>query len=457
MRAIWVATVRNIDWPSTTTLSADRQRAELRDILDRAVDAGFNAVVFQVRPAADAVYRSDLEPWSVLLTGRQGTDPGYDPLEFAVAEAHARGLELHAWINPFRAGNAADSSAMAPSHVWNAKRRLVRVYGAQLWLDPGEPEAREHSLRVVHDIVRRYDLDGIHMDDYFYPYPVADSARRRIPFPDSASYARYGAGLGRDDWRRRNIDQFVERMYREAHAIKPDVKVGISPFGIWRPGNPPGVTGLDAYAEIYADARKWLREGWVDYFVPQLYWAINSTGQSFPALLDWWIAENVKGRHVWPGLATYRAAANSNGFSTSEIAEQIRLTRQRPIPPGQVMFNTTTTLKRDNGVLATIRPLYAQPALVPAFPWLGDTAPAAPTLTVARRTVRIIPTGDAPRFWLVQWRSRGSWLRRAHWTTRVIAGDATGLTLNADPDRVLVRALDHAGILGAAAQYSEPR
>ena len=456
MRAIWVATVRNIDWPSTTTLNADQQRAELTDIFDRAVAAGFNAVVLQVRPASDAVYRSDLEPWSVLLTGRQGTDPGYDPLEFAVAEAHARGLELHAWINPFRAGNAADSAAMAPSHVWNAKRGLVRVYGAQLWLDPGEPEAREHSLRVVNDIVRRYDLDGIHMDDYFYPYPVADSSRRRVPFPDSASYARHGAGLGRDDWRRQNIDQFVERMYRESHVIRPDIKVGISPFGIWRPGNPASVTGFDAYAEIYADARKWLREGWVDYFVPQLYWAINSTGQSFPALLDWWIAENVKGRHVWPGLATYRAAANSNGFSTTEIAEQIRLTRQRPTPPGQVMFNTTTTLKRDNGVLATIRPLYEQPALVPAFPWLGDTAPAAPTVTVSGRAVRIIPTGDAPRFWLVQWHSRGSWLRRGRWTTRVVAGDSSGLTLDADPDRVLVSALDHAGNLSAAAQYTAP-
>ena len=297
LRGVWVATVRNIDWPSTDSVSADRQRAELIDLFDRAVAAGFNAVVFQVRPASDAVYRSALEPWAALLTGRQGTDPGYDPLEFAVVEAHARGLELHAWINPFRAGNATDSSVFAPTHMWNARRQLVRVYGAQLWLDPGEPEAREHSLRVVTDIVRRYDIDGIHMDDYFYPYPVRDSARGgNFAFPDSGSYARSGSALPVDDWRRENIDRFVERMYRESHEIKPSIKVGISPFGIWRPGNPPGVAGLDAYSAIYADSRKWLQQGWVDYFVPQLYWPIARTDVSFPILLDWWAKQNPRRR-----------------------------------------------------------------------------------------------------------------------------------------------------------------
>ena len=453
MRGLWVATVRNIDWPSDDSLPPQRQREELIDIFDRAVDAGFNAIVFQVRPAADAVYRSELEPWSVLLSGRQGTDPGYDPLQFAIEQAHARGLELHAWINPFRAGNASDTLVFAPNHVWNTRRELVRVYGAQVWLDPGVPEAREHSMRVVTDIVRRYDIDGIHMDDYFYPYPVSDSARRRVVFPDSASYARSGSTLSRDDWRRENIDRFVEAMYRESHAIKPMIKVGISPFGIWRPGNPASVAGFDAYAEIYADARKWLREGWVDYFVPQLYWAIDAPQQSFPALLDWWIGENVKNRHVWPGLATYRAAATSNGFQRDEIARQVQLIRQRPVPPGHIMFNTTTTLRRDNGVLGTLRPLYEQPALVPAFPWLDATAPAAPTISVSDGRIQISATGEQPQFWLIQWRTRGAWFRRDEWRTTTTSGATTSFALSNEADWVRVSAVDQAGNASTPAEF----
>lgn len=457
MRGVWVATVRNIDWPSTDTLNAERQRVELLDLFDRAVAAGFNTVVFQVRPAADAVYRSSLEPWAALLTGRQGTDPGYDPLEFAVAAAHARGLELHAWINPFRAGNAAsDSSVFAPTHMWNARRDLVRVYGAQLWLDPGEPEAREHSLRVVSDIVRRYDVDGIHMDDYFYPYPVRDSARGgNFPFPDSASYARSGSTLLLDDWRRENIDRFVERMYREAHAIKPTIKVGISPFGIWRPGHPPSVAGFDAYASIYADARKWLQAGWVDYFVPQLYWRISAPQQSFPALLDWWLGENTLRRHVWPGLATYRAAGLSNGFTRNEIAEQVKLIRARPVPPGNVTFNATTTLKRDNGVLATLLPLYEERALVPAFPWLDLTPPAAPTISLTGRSLQI-SAADKPRFWVVQTRSRGGLFRRARWTTRIVSGDSTIVALPTNAPNAAVSAVDRAGNLSLRQRIQLP-
>ena len=452
MRGIWVATVRNIDWPSRNTLTADQQRLELIDILDRAVLAGFNTIVLQVRPAADAVYRSDLEPWSLLLTGRQGTDPGYDPLAFAVEQAHARGLELHAWINPFRAGNAADSTVFAPTHVFNARRDLVRVYGAQLWLDPGDSAALEHSLRVVRDIVQRYDIDGIHADDYFYPYPVNDAAGKPVPFPDSATYARSGTSMARDDWRRDNIDRFVERMYRESHAIKPSIKVGLSPFGIWRPGNPAGVAGFDAYAGLYADARKWLRSGWVDYLTPQLYWAISAPQQSFPALLDWWIGENAMGRHIWPGLATYRAAAATNGFTRGEIAEQVKLIRTRPGMPGHIMFNTTTTLKNDNGVLATLTPLYKERALSPSYPWLDSSAPAAPSISVNGRTLKITHGGEVPRFWLVRTQGPGGLFRQGEWETRVISGQATYIALAEEAERIQVSAVDAAGNLSAAAE-----
>src|SRR5688500_19021208 len=208
MRGLWIATVANIDWPTRSTLTADQQRAELVDIMARASAIGINAIVFHVRPAGDAVYASTFEPWGAMLTGTQGTDPGYDPLAFVIQEAHARGMELHAWVNPFRAGNTADTLRLAALHLFRARRDLVRVYAGNIWMDPGEPDVHDHSMRVVRDIVSRYDIDAIHADDYFYPYVVNDGAGQPIAFPDSATYARYGAGLARADWRRANVDRF---------------------------------------------------------------------------------------------------------------------------------------------------------------------------------------------------------------------------------------------------------
>src|SRR5688572_3801386 len=205
MRGLWIATVANIDWPTRSNLTADQQRAELVDIMARASGAGINTIVFHVRPAGDAVYASTIEPWGAMLTGTQGTDPGYDPLAFAIAETHARGMELHAWINPFRAGNTADTARFAPSHLFNTRRDLIRVYGTQIWMDPGEPDVQEHSIRVIRDIVQRYDVDAIHADDYFYPY-VQTQNGQAIPFPDDATFARYGGMLSRDNWRRANVD-----------------------------------------------------------------------------------------------------------------------------------------------------------------------------------------------------------------------------------------------------------
>jgi uncharacterized lipoprotein YddW (UPF0748 family) len=450
MRGLWVATVANIDWPSRNSLSADQQRAELTDILDRAASLGLNSVVLQVRPASDAVYRSSIEPWASLLSGTQGNDPGYDPLAFAVTEAHARGLQLHAWINPFREGNSADSAKLAATHLFRTRRDLSRVYGTQLWLDPGEPEAQDHVIRVVRDIVQRYDVDAIHADDYFYPYQENDAQGKLIDFPDSGSYARAKSALSRADWRRENIDRFVERMYREVHAIKPALAVGISPFGIWRPGNPPGVTGLDAYATIYADSRKWLQQGWVDYLAPQLYWSIASTGQSFPALLDWWAAQNPMGRHVWPGLAVYRVAdGTSSAFAAREISDQIGLARTHLSSRGHLLYNTTSTLKRANGVSAVLAPVYAAAAVVPASPWLDASVPGAPSLTVSGRSVQLAPgSGATPRWWGLRFRSAGTW------ATRVVFGDQRAFTLSADPDRVIVNAISVAGVASADAVWT---
>ena len=451
MRGLWVATVANIDWPSRSGLTADQQRAELTSILDRAAAAGFNAIVFHIRPAADAVYRSSIEPWGSMLSGTQGGDPGYDPLAFAIQEAHTRGLELHAWVNPFRAGNTSDSLRLSPAHLFTTRRDLVRVYGTQLWLDPGEAAVQDHVMRVVSDIVQRYDIDAIHADDYFYPYPQTDAANRVIPFPDSATFARSGSSLALGDWRRQNVDRFVERMYREVHALDPTLRVGISPFGIWRPGSPAGVSGLDAYASIYADSRKWLREGWVDYLAPQLYWAISAPQQSFPALLDWWLGENVRNRHVWPGLAAYRVGdGTSSAFSTSEIPTQVSLTRQRPGGTGHLLYNTTWTLTRNGGAVAAslASALYRDPAIPPASPWLDAAAPSPPTIAVASNALTITPAaGEPPRWWIIRSRSA------TEWRTRVVFATERSVSLPTGTTRVIVNATDAAGNLSAPVEW----
>jgi uncharacterized lipoprotein YddW (UPF0748 family) len=446
-RGLWVATVGNIDWPSKPGLTVDQQRTELAALLDRAASTGINAIVLHVRPAADAVYRSELEPWGAMLTGTQGVDPGWDPLDVAVREAHARGMELHAWINPFRLGNTADSAKLAATHFFRAQRPLARVYGTQLWMDPGEPGVHDHTMRVVRDIVSRYDVDAVHMDDYFYPYQQAG-----IAFPDSATYARYGAGMSLDDWRRDNVNRFVARLYREVHETKPWVRVGISPFGIWRPGNPPGITGLDAYASIYADARKWLADGSVDYLAPQLYWRIDPPQQSYPVLLDWWIAQSTKGRHVWPGLAAYRLWDGS-GWASDEILNQVRLTRQRPAGTGHILYNTTSVLRTNGGALADQleRSAYAQPAVPPANAWLDATAPAAPTLTVATVAGDAVVTpsstatgADPVRWWVFRWRGPDG-----HWSWRTTYNDARPVTLAGLADSILVNAVDRVGNMSA--------
>jgi uncharacterized lipoprotein YddW (UPF0748 family) len=322
-RGAWVATVANIDWPSKPGLPAEQQKKELVAILDRCQAIHLNAVVFQVRPMCDALYESKLEPWSSFLTGEQGKSPGYDPLAFAIEEAHKRGLELHAWFNPYRAWSPAAKGEPAATHPVKTRPDLAKKYGKHYWLNPTSPAVQDHSLRVILDVVRRYGVDGVHMDDYFYPYPELDEAKQEIPFPDDDTWAAYqkaGGKLARDDWRRDAVNTFVKTLYTEVHTVKPRVLVGISPFGIWRPGHPEGIAGFDQYAKLYADARLWLREGWVDYFTPQLYWPIAQQKQSYPKLLAWWAGENPKGRHLWVGNSSSR-------HGPAELVAQVRLTR----------------------------------------------------------------------------------------------------------------------------------
>lgn len=341
-RAAWIATVANIDWPSEPGLPVEAQKAELRAMLDQAAALNFNAIIFQVRPHADALYDSEYEPWSYYLTGAQGRppEPFYDPLAFAVDEAHERGLELHAWFNPFRAGHPADTSALAPNHIRRTHSELVVEFGDYLWLDPGMPETRAHSHRVIMDVVERYDVDGIHFDDYFYPYPSYDGG---ADFPDTTSWRRAqqaDPALDRDDWRRENVNRLIEGLYRDIKATKPHVKFGISPFGIWRPGYPVRTTGFDAHDALYADARTWLEEGWVDYFTPQLYYGMDQTGQPYSVMLRWWIAQNAHDRHIWPGNYTSRVRqSGARGWSDRELIGQIYATRAQPGASGNVHFS----------------------------------------------------------------------------------------------------------------------
>ncbi|MBC8142339.1 MAG: family 10 glycosylhydrolase [Armatimonadetes bacterium] len=390
-RGAWLATVANIDWPSKPGLSTDAQKAELIALLDRAQELNLNAVVFQVRPMCDAMYESPFEPWSQYLTGADNVAPSpyYDPLGFAVDEAHKRGIELHAWFNPYRARSRTAIAPFSPKHVANANPALVRDYGGEQWLDPAMPEVREYSLKVILDVVQRYDIDAVHMDDYFYPYPVKNAAGEKVPFPDAGTYAAYkkkGGKLSVDDFRRESVDMFVRELYTRVHAAKPSVQVGISPFGLPIPLLSPQIKGFDQKAELYADAVKWLRSGWADYYAPQLYWPIEQTPQSFPVLLGEWITQNPKNRALYAGLYTSK-------YDGIEIANQIKTTRGFAGSTGAIHFSIKSLLPADRGMRETdasgikaqtlLTGVYAQPALLPEMPWLfpaGSVLPPVPVL-----------------------------------------------------------------------------
>jgi len=446
-RGVWVATVQNVDWPSRRGLSAEEQKAELAALLDRAAALRLNAVVFQVRPSSDAIYNSALEPWSEYVTGQMGLNPGYDPLEFATTEAHRRGLELHAWFNPFRVRRLAEKTPAAANHVSVTHPEWVRTYGHYLWLDPGDKAAREWVVQVISDVVQRYDVDGVHLDDYFYPYVENDAQKRPIPFPDDATWLRYqqgGGTLSRADWRRENINDFVQAMYAAVKASKRWVKVGISPFGIWRPGNPPQIKGLDAYSELYADSRKWLTSGWVDYLAPQLYWPIAQAPQSFPALLGWWLSQNETARHIWPGLFTSRVG---DRWRPEELVYQVKTTRGLEAN-GAIHFSMKALVNNPEGVAdALAAQVYEEPALAPVSPWLsGGGQLAAPSAAIETgagggRTLRWNPGADA-HLWIVQIRSKGQW------TTMIFPADVLRLAMEPGVERAAVTGIDRVGVAG---------
>jgi uncharacterized lipoprotein YddW (UPF0748 family) len=371
-RGVWIASVENIDWPKRNQYNSDDQKAEYVRQLDLHQANGMNAVIVQVRPATDAFYPSPYEPWSQWLTGKQGKAPFpyYDPLEFTINEAHKRGFEYHAWCNPYRANFNIGKASIAPNHVTKVHPEWFIRYGSTLYFDPGNKEGQDWVVQVIRDMVSRYDIDALHMDDYFYPY--------RIPgkeFPDDASYAKYGNGMNKEDWRRSNVDSIIFKLSKAIKEVKPWVKFGISPFGVWRnksqdPDGSETNAGVTNYDDLYADILLWLKMKWIDYVAPQIYWEFTQPNAPYQALVDWW-NEHTYGRQCYIGLGLYKAGTSSAWRDKTLIPRQIESLRQKENVQGAVYFSSTSFDKNPLGVNDTLRTnYYREPALIPPMEWL---------------------------------------------------------------------------------------
>ena len=394
LRGMWLTTVMNIDFPSRPGLPEAQVKGEYLKWLDLAVAQHHNAIFVHVRPSGDAFWPSSYAPWSEWLTGkRDGQSPGWDPLAFMVSEAHARNLEFHAWFNPYRGsqpapdGPGADFTKLAPGHPLLAHRDWAIAYPtgktARLYFDPGLPAARKFVEDSMLEAVQKYDIDGVHFDDFFYPYPQSGQ-----DFPDDASYAKYGHGEARAQWRRDNVDTLVREMDQRIKQLKPWVKFGISPFGIWRNSNtdPEGSDsrGLQAYDDIYADTRKWVQQGWLDYIVPQLYWNIGFAKADYAKLLPWWIAL-VKGTGVqlYIGQGDYRVGEKGAWSNPAEIDRHLTMDEKYGVQ-GEVHFSAKSVRSdRLGSVTLYDKNHYSAPVLVPVMKGLPADPPGAPALTRA--------------------------------------------------------------------------
>ncbi|SMD04744.1 glycoside hydrolase family 10 protein [Pedobacter nyackensis] len=383
-RGIWVATVANIDWPSKPGLSIDQQKQELIVLLDQHKANGMNAIILQVRPAADAFYAKSREPWSQWLMGRQGLapSPGYDPLAFAIKEAHSRGLELHAWFNPYRATMSANS-VVSPEHMTRKRPDLFFVYGGKKQFDPGIPEVREYIVQVILDVVKGYDIDGVHFDDYFYPYKISGQT-----INDAATFRKYANGFADiGDWRRNNVNLLIKQLDDSIHHYKKHVKFGVSPFGIWKnraeDSEGSATSGLSNYSELYADSRKWVKEGWVDYINPQVYFSFSRKVAPFGTIVDWW-TNNTFGRHLYIGQGPYLIHNGSTKKEaawalSNQIPDQIKHIRNSNLIQGSVFFSSKSFSTVARGLGDTLKNnYYKYPALPPLMVWLDSVAPNQP-------------------------------------------------------------------------------
>jgi uncharacterized lipoprotein YddW (UPF0748 family) len=385
MRAVWVATVKNIDWPSKPGLPVEDQKREMIELLNLVREYNMNTIVFQIRPAADAFYSSSLEPWSQWLTGIQGNapDPFYDPLGFAISECRKRGIDIHVWLNPYRAlVDTADTAC--PGHVTKIHPEWFVTYGKTVYFNPGLPEIRDHVAKVVADIVRRYDIDAIHMDDYFYPYRIA-----KVNFPDDSSFVKYSRGYSpekKDDWRRENVDLIIKQLHDSIKSIKPWVEFGISPFGVWRniENDPSGSltkAGQTNYDDLFANILLWQKEGWIDYITPQIYWQIGKKVADYAILSDWW-SHNAYGSRLYIGQAIYRInpkSVDKEWRTSREIIKQVKLNRTFPNIGGSMFFSAkhlrTNPLNVEHKLL---KDLYRYPSLPASNNRIVQVVPDSP-------------------------------------------------------------------------------
>jgi uncharacterized lipoprotein YddW (UPF0748 family) len=380
-RGAWIATVANIDWPSSAAVgNTEMQKTEMTFLLDSLESIGINAIIFQVRPTADALYQSDYEPLSHWLTGKQGTwgeQDAWDPLEWTIEAAHERHMEVHVWLNPYRVNLVkTDTSMLSPDHIWRKHREWFWEYNKQWYFDPGLDVTREWICTIVQDIVDRYDIQAIHMDDYFYPYPVG-----KLQLPDSRTFRRYPRGFTDiGDWRRNNVNLAIQEISETIHECRDSVQFGISPFGVWRnasidPTGSATMAGLTNYDDLFADIRLWIQKGWIDYVMPQLYWEIGKKVADYEILAYWWANEvrNTK-CNLYIGMAPYRledtnAKAKANAWNTgNEIGRQMRLNRIIPEITGECFYSTRPLLRNPRGVCDTIKAIYTEKEVY-SLPW----------------------------------------------------------------------------------------
>lgn len=393
IRAIWIATVGNIDWPSKKGLSSDQQKAEFIRKINMAEQLGFNTLIVQIRPAADALYESSYEPWSMYLSGKQGQPPFpyYDPLKFMIEEAHKRNMELHALFNPYRALVSSKSNPNPASHPTKKNSDWIIHYEGKSYFDPGNPSAREYILKVMLEVVQKYDIDAVHIDDYFYPYPS-----RGKEFGDQSSYAKYGSGMSKGDWRRNNVNTFISLLNSNIKKIKPHVKFGVSPFGIWRnQGKDPSgsaTNGTSCYDDLYSDVRLWMQNKWVDYMAPQLYWERGHKVADYSTLLDWW-AQNKAERQLVVGLGIYKMVGVQSGVwsGSSEILGQIKDGRAKKIH-GFACYSLVSFEKVGSRINEQLKKpeYFGTIAIPPTMPWIDNIPPPAPEVIVKSKTATSI-------------------------------------------------------------------
>ena len=383
-RGVWVASVVNCDWPSAKTLTTEEQKAEFIKLADLHQRNGMNALIVQVRPSGDALYPSKYEPWSEFLTGKQGVAPNpyYDPLQFMIDETHKRGMEFHAWLNPYRAVFSNKESSVAATHLSKTKPHLFLNYDGKKFFNPALPEVRSHFINIINDLIERYAIDGIHIDDYFYPYPDAKGTE----FPDWKYYKMYGNGLSKADWRRSNCDSIIKQIWQAVNAQPRRVKFGVSPFGVWRNASQDingsnTKAGVTNYDNLYADILLWVKKGWVDYTVPQLYWERGHNLCDFDTLLDWW-SKYTGGRHLYIGQAPYRAGTTKGWRDKNELPNEIKNLRKYATVQGSVYFSSISFNRNPNGWNDSLQQnYYSTPAIVPPMPWIDSEKPSPPIVT----------------------------------------------------------------------------